>query len=212
MKTLTKKELKLQRKIQGRHDGTIAKYVSSEELPPPTELTVTDVDAFNAWSRHIHTDVDVWVTKANDWTLSADERRTAGERQQRAEDALLTTSGELWWGKLSPSGFGPVALEALGTTAQVTYDGTEVITTIEADSPDDVRVDAGIIEMGQFRSKIRKGEEGRMYSDFVGAARFFTVDDDEHGDLWTDEGYDWERLETDTELAVDGPSFTAYWE
>ena len=198
--------------IKARHAGDLPKYISSDEIAPPTELTMDDLVVYGSFSHSVHTDLVGWVDKADDWTLSKDEQRTAGERQQRAEDALLTTSGELWWGKLTPSGFGPVALAPLGSGGTVAYDGTEVITTIDDADVDTVRVDAGGVKSGQFRSKIRKGEEGRMYSDFVGAARFFTVDDDEHGDLWTPEGYDWERLETDTELAVDGPSFTAYWE
>jgi len=202
--TLTKKERKLLRNIKALTNGERKPYRSDDALPEAVELTLADLGG-NAAD-------DGYLTKAEDWTLSADERRTSGERQQRAEDALLTSTGELWWGKLSPSGFGPVALAELGSGGTVAYDGTEVITSIETESADDVRVDAGIISMGQFRSKTRKGEEGRMYSDFVGAARFFTVGDDEHGDLWTDEGYDWERLNSDSELSVDGPSFEAYWE
>ncbi len=201
MKTLTKKELKLQGRIQGRHDGTIAKYVSSEELPPPVELTFDDLVVYGL-------DLTGWVAKAADWTLSKDEQRTAGDREQRAADAQFTSQGMDWWGASSPSGYGPTAIEPLGTAAVPEYDGTEVITTVDAVNPDDVRVDAGFVKADSWN--VRYKVDG-MYRDFVQAARVFAADD-EQGDLWTDEGYDWERLSTDSELAVSGPSFTAYWE
>ena len=180
--------------------AALAARENGDSLRPVVELTMDDLGG-NAAD-------DGYVTKADDWTLSADERRTSGERQQRAEDALLTTTGELWWAKMSPSGFGPVALEELGGTAQVAYDGTEVITTIDAIDADDVRVDAGFVKAESFG--ITYKVDG-LYRDFVSAARVFAADD-EQGDLWTDEGYNWEQLNTDNELAVSGPSFTAYWE
>ena len=188
--------------IKAKTAGDLAAYESSDDLPKAVEMTLDDLGG-NAAD-------DGYLTKADDWTLSADERRTSGERQQRAEDALLTTNGALWWGAMTPSGFGPVALAELGSGSVVTYDGTEVITTVDTASPDDVRVDAGFIPMGQFRSKGRKGGESGMYRDFIRSARMFAADD-EQADLWTESGYSWERLD-DNELAAELPSFTAYWE
>ena len=152
-------------------------------------------------------DLDGWVAKRDDWTLSKDEQRSSGERQQRAEDALLTTTGALWWAAMSPSGFGPVALEELGTTASTSYDGTEVITMLKPVDADDVRVDAGFVPAESWNPRYKV--DG-LYRDFVKSARCFTADS-EDADLWTEDGYSWERL-ADSELSVDGPTFEAYWE
>ena len=175
-----------------------------EELPRPiVELTMDDLVSFAD-----PTDLDGYISKADDWTLTADEQRSAGQRQQRAEDALLTSSGAMWWAALSPSGFGPVEPASLGTKSTTVYDGTEVIVTYDAVDTDELRSEAGHTKSTSWN--VRYKVDG-LYRDFVSAARVFTADS-EDADLWSEDGYRWEVLANDSELAASLPSFDAYWE
>ena len=175
-----------------------------EEIPRPVvEMTMDEVSDFAD-----PTDLNGYVSKADDWTLSADEQRSAAERQQRAEDALLTSSGAMWWAALTPSGFGPVEPASLGTKSTTVYDGTEVIVTYDAVDTDELRSEAGLHKSTSWN--VRYSVDG-LYRDFVSAARVFTADS-EDADLWSEDGYRWEVLANDSELAASLPSFDAYWE
>lgn len=174
-----------------------------EELPRPVvELTMDEVSDFAD-----PTDLDGFVSKADDWTLTAAERLPSGVKQQRQDDALLTSSGATWWAAMTPSGFGPSEPASLGTKSTTVYDGTEVIVEIPAVDTDELRSEAGFVKGDAFG--IQYKVDG-LYRDFVKAARCFDADS-EDADLWSEDGYGWEQLDDDG-LAVSLPSFTAYWE
>ena len=172
--------------------------MKSTTLPASLETRISDLPL----------DLGDWVSYHDDPTLTATDRKPSALKEWAEESAPFGTEGADWWAAMSPSGFGPTALALLGTDATVIYDGTEVIVTIDACDTDEVRVDAGFVKAESWN--VRYKVDG-LYRDFVKAARVFAPDGDD-ADLWTDEGYDWETLETDTELAASLPSFDAYWE
>jgi len=178
-------------------------------FPPPSrkgptmtmvEATIPNEDYVLNETLTLDVVFDDVVGRDDDWTLSYAEGKwaTAALRQEAEYLAFLqTSSGETWFGSMTPSGFGAKEPRPVATYRRKDKPMPDdvVVTKIDSVDPDELRSKS----IGQFASKMRDNENP-VYSDFVAAAGT-TLPSEE--DFWNDGVWQNEDFVLDTFGSLD---------